>query len=61
MKPTYTEDCIKTIDINSKMSRAYDGTTYYPGIIGLNNIKSNDYANVVLHVNFINTLFIIEY
>ena len=30
------------------MSRAYDGTLYLPGIVGLNNIKANDYANVVL-------------
>jgi U4/U6.U5 tri-snRNP-associated protein 2 len=28
------------------MSRAYDGTIYLPGIVGLNNIKVNDYANV---------------
>jgi U4/U6.U5 tri-snRNP-associated protein 2 len=30
------------------MSRAYDGTLYLPGIVGLNNIKANDYCNVVL-------------
>lgn len=30
------------------MSRAFDGTLYLPGIVGLNNIKANDYANVVL-------------
>lgn len=30
------------------MSRAYDGTVYLPGIVGLNNIKANDYSNVVL-------------
>src|SRR4051794_32895590 len=35
------------------MSRAFDGTTYYPGIIGLNNIKANDYANVILHVSLL--------
>ena len=34
--------------LNSKMSRAYDGTLYLPGIVGLNNIKANDYSNVVL-------------
>lgn len=32
------------------MSRAYDGTLYLPGIVGLNNIKANDYCNVVLQV-----------
>lgn len=34
---------------NTKMSRAWDGTLYYPGIIGLNNIKANDYTNVIFH------------
>ena len=33
-------------------SRAYDGTTYLPGIVGLNNIKANDYANAVLQVGW---------
>jgi U4/U6.U5 tri-snRNP-associated protein 2 len=30
------------------MSRAIDGSLYMPGIVGLNNIKANDYCNVVL-------------
>lgn len=29
-------------------SRAFSGTMYLPGIVGLNNIKANDYCNVVL-------------
>lgn len=33
------------------MSRAIDGTMYMPGIVGLNNIKANDYCNVILQVN----------
>ncbi len=39
---------ISQLDTKGKMSRAYDGTTYLPGIVGLNNIKANDYCNVVL-------------
>lgn len=39
------------IDKLGKMSRAFDGTTYHPGVVGLNNIKANDYENVVLHVS----------
>lgn len=35
---------------NTKMSRAIDGTMYMPGIVGLNNIKANDYCNVILQV-----------
>uniref|UniRef100_A0A915C8Y5 ubiquitinyl hydrolase 1 n=2 Tax=Ascarididae TaxID=6250 RepID=A0A915C8Y5_PARUN len=49
LKPTYTTDYIKNIDKAAKMSRAFDDTTYYPGIVGLNNIKANDYENVILH------------
>jgi len=56
LKPTYTPEYIQQIDKNTKMSRAFDGTTYYPGIIGLNNIKANDYANVILHVGYINSI-----
>jgi U4/U6.U5 tri-snRNP-associated protein 2 len=38
---------VKTLEKNTKTSRAYDGTMYLPGIVGLNNIKANDYSNVV--------------
>jgi len=36
-------------DINPYTCRALDGTKYLPGIIGLNDIKNNDYANVFFH------------
>ncbi|OZC12165.1 u4/U6.U5 tri-snRNP-associated protein 2 family protein [Onchocerca flexuosa] len=49
LKPTYTTKYIMEIDKMGKMARAFDGTTYYPGVVGLNNIKANDYENVVLH------------
>jgi U4/U6.U5 tri-snRNP-associated protein 2 len=48
LNPTFTPDEIKQFEKNEKRSRAYDGTLYLPGIVGLNNIKANDYANVVL-------------
>jgi U4/U6.U5 tri-snRNP-associated protein 2 len=48
LNPTFTSEQISQLDSNSKMSRAYDGTLYLPGIVGLNNIKANDYSNVVL-------------
>ncbi|KAH9645767.1 hypothetical protein HF086_012494 [Spodoptera exigua] len=41
-------DQIKQLDYNTKMSRAIDSTMYMPGIVGLNNIKANDYCNVIL-------------
>ncbi|KAH3863462.1 U4/U6.U5 tri-snRNP-associated protein 2-like [Dreissena polymorpha] len=49
LNPTFTTNLISQFDGTSKMSRAYDGTTYLPGIVGLNNIKANDYCNVILH------------
>ncbi|VDD86410.1 unnamed protein product [Enterobius vermicularis] len=49
LKPTYTKNYINSLDQITKMSRAFDGTPYYPGVVGLNNIKANDYENVVLH------------
>ncbi|KFM79751.1 U4/U6.U5 tri-snRNP-associated protein 2, partial [Stegodyphus mimosarum] len=48
LKPTFTEEEISVLDTNDKLSRAYNGTTYMPGIVGLNNIKANDYCNVIL-------------
>ncbi|KAK1806242.1 hypothetical protein P4O66_000124 [Electrophorus voltai] len=48
LKPTFTKQHISALDKHGKLYRAYDGTTYLPGIVGLNNIKANDYANVVL-------------
>lgn len=50
LKPTFTAQQIGNLDKQAKLSRAYDGTTYLPGIVGLNNIKANDYANAVLQV-----------
>ena len=51
LNPTFAQQAIKYIDKNAKMSRAYDGTTYVMGIVGLNNIKANDYCNVILQVS----------
>jgi len=48
LNPTFKTEQIRVLDNNLKMSRAYDGTLYLPGIVGLNNIKANDYCNVVL-------------
>lgn len=50
LNPTFTPAQIDMMDSNTKMSRAIDGTMYMPGIVGLNNIKANDYCNVILQV-----------
>lgn len=50
LNPTFTSEHIATMDGSDKLSRAIDGTMYLPGIVGLNNIKANDYCNVILQV-----------
>ncbi len=64
LKPTFTEEEIKQFDKSGKYSIAFDGTAYLPGIVGLNNIKYNDYCNVILqslsHVPPLRSFFLIE-
>ncbi|CAH8872565.1 unnamed protein product [Trichobilharzia szidati] len=50
LNPTFDPSEISALDKNSKMVRAYNGLTYYPGVVGLNNIKANDYCNVILQM-----------
>lgn len=49
LDPTFTNQQIKDIDDGTKIFRTLNGKSYYPGIVGLNNIKHNDYFNVILH------------
>ncbi|KAM9953028.1 hypothetical protein ACTFIR_008086 [Dictyostelium discoideum] len=48
LNPTFTNDQIKELDRNSKLSRALDDSKYLPGIVGLNNIKNTAYVNVII-------------
>lgn len=36
------------LDADVTWVRALDGSEYMPGLVGLNNMKANDYANVVV-------------
>ncbi|BFG01268.1 U4/U6.U5 tri-snRNP-associated protein 2 [Drosophila madeirensis] len=50
LNPTFTKQEISKLDlVLPKQSRTVDGILYLPGVVGLNNIKANDYCNVVLH------------
>lgn len=64
LNPTFSTEHISLMDANVKLSRAYDSSTYLPGIVGLNNIKENDYCNVVLqalsHVSPLRNYFMQE-
>jgi len=48
VNPTFSNEWLG--QHQTRMSRAYDKSLYLPGIVGLNNIKANDYCNVILQV-----------
>jgi len=64
LKPTFTKQDIENLDRLDKPVQAYDGKFYFPGIVGLNNLKYNDYCNVVFHalshVTTLRNYFLIE-
>jgi len=64
LNPTFTDEQIASLDRNIVPSVCLDGTTYLPGIVGLNNIKATDYINVVLqglvHIQPLRDFFIKE-
>lgn len=66
LNPKFEQKDINVLDdsVTIKTSRTLDGTLYYPGVVGLNNIKANDYCNVVLqalsHVTPIRNYFLDE-
>lgn len=65
LNPTFNNETIKQLDsADCKPSRTIDGTLYNPGIVGLNNIKYNDYCNVILqaltHVTPLRNYFLRE-
>lgn len=43
---------IASLDTSVRWSRALDGTEYMPGLVGLNNMRANDYANTVVQVGW---------
>ncbi|XP_015115712.1 U4/U6.U5 tri-snRNP-associated protein 2 [Diachasma alloeum] len=64
LNPTFSKTQIAQVDKTDKLSRAIDGSMYSPGIVGMNNIKANDYCNVVLqalsHVSPLRDFFLRE-
>lgn len=64
LNPTFSRDLIARLETTGKEVRAFCGTMYLPGMVGLNNIKANDYCNVVLqalsHVTPIKNYFLDE-
>jgi U4/U6.U5 tri-snRNP-associated protein 2 len=48
MMPLYTYEIVARLDKEPLYGRALDGTEYYPGCLGLNNLKNTDYVNVII-------------
>lgn len=46
--PSFTSAAIAQLDTNTTLVRDVHGVSYLPGFVGLNNLKSTDYVNVVL-------------
>eukprot|EP00879_Flechtneria_rotunda_P014794 GHRR01015458.1.p1 GENE.GHRR01015458.1~~GHRR01015458.1.p1 ORF type:complete len:604 (+),score=171.22 GHRR01015458.1:206-2017(+) len=50
LNPAYTQEEVAKLDTDVTWVRALDGSEYMPGLVGLNNMKANDYINVVIQV-----------
>jgi U4/U6.U5 tri-snRNP-associated protein 2 len=62
--PTYTKAEVMKLDKEEKTAWALSGKEYIPGFVGMNNIKANDYLNVVVqalsHVTPLRNYFMLE-
>lgn len=62
--PTYTKEQVVAMDREAKTAWALGGKEYIPGFVGMNNIKDNDYFNVVVqalsHVPPLRNYFMLE-
>lgn len=50
LNPKYNPPQVSRIQREAAWVRALDGTEYMPGLVGLNNMKANDYVNVVVQM-----------
>nr|CAG8461812.1 1194_t:CDS:10 [Entrophospora candida] len=46
--PTFTKEQVAQLDQNIKHSYDLNNKKYLPGFVGLNNVKANDYVNVII-------------
>jgi U4/U6.U5 tri-snRNP-associated protein 2 len=62
--PTYTKEQVMTLDREAKTAWSLSGKEYTPGFVGMNNIKANDYFNVIVqalsHVPPLRNYFMLE-
>ncbi|KAF0493191.1 cysteine proteinase [Gigaspora margarita] len=64
LHPTFTEEQVALLDQNTKHSYDLNNKKYLPGFVGLNNVKANDYVNVVIqalaHIPPLRDYFILQ-
>lgn len=48
IKPSFTREQVQNMDKNTSYSYDLNNKRYLPGFVGLNNIKANDYINVII-------------
>ncbi len=48
LKPIFNENDIKNLDYICEYCYSLEGNKFLPGFIGLNNVKNNDYFNVII-------------
>ncbi|RKP08528.1 hypothetical protein THASP1DRAFT_34646 [Thamnocephalis sphaerospora] len=46
--PTYTQQQVAQLDKETRVAHDLNNKKYLPGFVGLNNIKANDYVNVII-------------
>jgi U4/U6.U5 tri-snRNP-associated protein 2 len=65
LKPIFTQELLNEIDCKSDSLNDLHGRSFLPGFIGLNQIKANDYVNVVLqalaHITPIRNYFLLKF
>lgn len=62
--PTYTKEQVMSLDREEQKAWTLGGKEYIPGFVGMNNIKDNDYFNVVVqalsHIPPLRNYFMLE-
>lgn len=48
LRPIFTKEMVHRLDSEPLFSRSLDGNEFYPGCIGLNNLKKTDFVNVII-------------
>ncbi|CAG8618540.1 1175_t:CDS:10, partial [Ambispora leptoticha] len=64
LHPTFTKEQVAQLDQNVKHSYDLNNKKYLPGFVGLNNVKANDYVNIIIqslaHIPPLRDYFILQ-